>query len=73
MTEQLELPLECKNEDHIWTDWVIQELLQHECKASRSCRICGQTQHLKPAGPSKLPIRNRFDIFLADFKASLRK
>lgn len=65
--EQLEFKLECKNEDHIWSGWRQQGLLQYGYEAHRVCEICGQMQYLVPKPPSKLPVRRSFNTFLADF------
>jgi hypothetical protein len=70
MINQLELPLECKNEDHIWSPWEPTQHITIKDMSSRDCLICDERQILVPK-PSPLPARSSFSLFLADFKARM--
>jgi len=45
--KQLELPLECKNEDHNWSHWRHGLLAQSHTVVS-TCNICGEERLLVP-------------------------
>jgi len=68
MSNQLELALECKKEQHIWGPWIS---TSHYTQVS-NCTICKESRYLVPK-PSPLPTRSRFSVFLADWKASRRR
>lgn len=48
--KQLELPLECKNEDHNWSYWSY-GLLGQSHSAISTCNICGAERLLVPRNP----------------------
>jgi len=61
--------------DHEWSHWVHNQFSYDY----RRCSKCNSSQYLMPVPedyiqkPSPLPVRSKFSVFLADWKASRRK
>lgn len=70
--EQLELPLQCTEESHNWSNWMS---VSHYMQIS-TCNVCNVKKYLVPRGCHEippLPVKSSFSVFLADFKARFNK